>query len=579
MTADTLSTVLELASLGRVDEARAAAARLDDERDREAAAWVLEGLASRVSARPQAPPHVDAGAAPDREKGAMVDEGLEDLEGDDAVDLPPPLGARPTDAVVSSFLAWFGGRRDLYARQWLDERRGRAGYSPVHEPLTAVVAARHLAGHVTVGQYLLFPDGTVSFGVIDLDLDASALAELKSTRGDEVSALAHPGLASYTRRLVDAAARVGLPLFAEDSGGKGAHLWLFVRPRRPARHVRAVLGQIVRGAGPEPAEVSVEIFPKQEQAGPRGLSSLVKLPLGVHRGTLRPAPLLDEHLRPIDDPLAALERLEACDEAVLDAVAGRRLALLPSAELAAVEPATRRVEAPRSTPASLAEALRAIAPESEREASTRVLSRCAPLRALVDRAFRDRRLGPDEARAIAYTLGLVSRTPTLARDVLVAAGCSTKELERLGRGLPSPLGCKRLKDIAAADERAPCEGCHDRALPYPTPTLHALDGPLRERRLGPDLDGDPLAALVESPLDTLGRTLARIEARLEELELERRAPKEADASLAQEPSSTITNGPAREASAPDAEPKPTNAGDALTSGASREGPLGARDRP
>jgi|GEM_PF-5137039 len=92
-----------------------------------------------------------------------------------------------------------------------------------------------------------------------------------------------------------------------------------------ARLVRAVLRQVLLGAGPAPADVGVEVFPKQEQPGPRGLSSLVKLPLGVHRKTLARAHLLDDDLQPVVDVAAALAALRPVDERVADAVAGGRV--------------------------------------------------------------------------------------------------------------------------------------------------------------------------------------------------------------------------------------------------------------
>ncbi|MBI4704610.1 MAG: hypothetical protein HY744_26195 [Deltaproteobacteria bacterium] len=268
---------------------------------------------------------LEAGEADDTPAGA------EPAEDDVEVDEVLRLAAPDTDAaLVERFLRWFGGRKDLHARQWYDERRRRSGYRLVEEPLTAEVARLHLAGRLTLGQYLLFPDGSCAFGVVDLDLSASALAELRATRGDAVRPVEHGPLRDYALRLVEAARRLGLGLFAEDSGGRGLHLWLFFEPRRPARAVRALLGQLVVAAGSQPPDVAVEIFPKQDRPGPKGLSSLVKLPLGIHQATLRRCALLDEKLDPVEDPWAALDRLRAAAPDVVDDVLGRRLVIMPT---------------------------------------------------------------------------------------------------------------------------------------------------------------------------------------------------------------------------------------------------------
>jgi hypothetical protein len=430
--------------------------------------------------------------------------------------LPLRLGEQgdADNAAVNEFLRWFGGRRDLYARQWWDERRRRQGYHPVEAPLTADVARAHLAGRVTLGQYLLSPDGTCSFGVIDLDLQGSALAELRATDGD-VPALAHASLREYTRRLLEAGSRLGVPLFAEDSGGRGAHLWVFFAPRRAARAVRALLAQVVTAAGAQPAAVGVELFPKQSQVGPRGLSSLVKLPLGVHQASMRRCPLLNDRLEPIATLSEALARLREVPPETVDAVVGRQVVALPAPELGP-KPEPRPSIPTVSSPRSLAEALRAITADEASAACDRMTAGCAVVAALVDKAFRDRRLEPAEARALTYSLGLVGGAPARAAEVLMAAGVSSKELQRVSRGLPSPVGCATMRRLVPGVSCA----CPEKALPYATPCLFAVG----ERAPSPPgwtpfaevLQGAPDP--VQDPWSAVGESLRRIEERLERLE-------------------------------------------------------------
>jgi hypothetical protein len=441
---------------------------------------------------------------------------------------------RLPDATLDRFLRFFGGRRDLYARQWFDAARRRGGYHPVREPLRAEEARHHLEGKTTLGQYLLHADATVSFAVLDLDLSASALAELRATRGDDASPCDHGELRGFARRLVESARSLGIRLFPEDSGGRGMHLWVFFDTRRPARAARALLSQVLVAAGPQPADVSVELFPRQEQLGKRGLSSLVKLPLGIHRGTFRRCALLDDALRPIDDPTAALVRLVTTPDAVVDAVVGQRVVPLP---LPPARPADDELvdEAPTeplalptaNTPRSLAERLRAIPEGGEAEAACeRVVAGCDAIAGLVSKAFERRSLAADEARAITYSLGLV-RAP-LARRVLVAAGASTRELDRVEGGLPSPIGCVRLRKVAG-----PCRGCPAPgiALPYPTPLLFAV-GPVApappiHKGFAPSLE----QALAVPPPREVRARLDALEARIAKLEDGRAppAPEEPDA--------------------------------------------------
>lgn len=450
-----------------------------------------------------APEHVAPRSDADDEEDAL-----------DALELRRQSG--PADAdVVRAFLRWFGGRTDLYAVQWHDEKRRRGGYRPVREPFTLDVARAHLAGRKTVGQYLLWPDDTVSFAVLDLDLSASARAELEAAYGSD-GALRHRALRTYAERLVASGERLGLPLFPEDSGSRGAHLWLFLSPRRPARAARALLGRIVETAGAPPADVAVEIFPKQDKPGRRGLSSLVKLPLGLHQATLRRCMLLDESLEPIADVRAALARLRSADRARIDAILGRRIVALPLATAASEPaPALPKQESPRS----LARALREIGGGREaRLAAERMIEGCGVLRALVDRAYGPERLTPDQARALIYSVGLVGESPELAIEILAAAQMPMQELHRVRHGLPSPVGCRRLVALQCGT----CESCPrgPSAQPYPTPAYLAVGtvepAPPRAAPFARWLE--PADHLAPDALETLAEKIDHLERRVRRLD-------------------------------------------------------------
>lgn len=487
-------------------------------RTREPALLALLGALRVDDARRLLGPGAPSEAPLEEGSDAEAPEDDDDLDDDpDTLDVRPLEEADPDDLLVDRFLRFFGGRRDLHARQWHDERRGRSGYRPVREPLTKDVARDHLRGRITLGQYLLGPDGRVPFAVLDLDLKSEATERLRTTHGDDADPLRHDGLRAYLHRLRVASSDLGLASFPAASGGRGAHLWFFFDPPRPARAARQMLKAVVTAAGGPPPELDLELFPKQVASGPRGLSSLVKLPLGIHRRTLRPCPLLDDALQPIEDPISALARLRPVDPSLLDALLGGAVRAFPAPELA--EPPGALPPLPDDpTPRSLGEALRATRDEpSARLALERMLSGCGVLADLVDRAYRLRRLSPDEARAIGYSVGLLG-DGKLAEEVLVAGHASLKELHRARRGIPSPVGCRRL--AALSPERCThCPALRDQP-PYPTPLLYALGpiapAPRRTTKHAAHLDADE--QVVEGALDGIGSALRRIEERLGRLE-------------------------------------------------------------
>jgi hypothetical protein len=455
------------------------------------------------------------------EEPAAADEGGAQHAGeesDDVLDFEP--GARSVAAplvapeIVASFLRWFAGRGDVYARQWYDARRDRSGYWPVREPLTAAVVEQHLLGRFTLGQYVLHPDNTVSFAALDLDPTPEAIEHARLA--SESQEPAPPAMLDYAARIREQAERSGLPLFIEHSGGAGLHLWLFFAPRLPAERARGFLRELLWRAGAQPPSVAVEIFPKQDRLGGKGLGNLIKLPLGIHQVTLRPSSFLDAQLRPIG-AAEALALLRPVPPAALEELQKSRIVPLQPRETAEKPEPLRAPESP--TPRALAASLAAIPAGKEATAAAdRILAGCAVLRELARRAHEGPPLSADAARALLYSVGLVGRENERIESLFANAGVSRKELERVRRGLQAPIGCKRLRErFADLGAQCSCPPAPDGG--YATPALFAFrQAPSFERR---GLPAPELAELARGEHDAslveVEQRLARIESALAKL--------------------------------------------------------------
>ena len=471
---------------------------------------------------------------------APADSPAVDEDRDEIWDFEP--GERDAPAVVPSPLAaellrLFGGRGDVYARQWHDARADRTGYQPVREPLTPAVAAQHLEGRITIGQYVLHPDATVSFAALDLDPTPEAWEQLRLGNNAE-GGLGLAPLAEYARRLLAAADRLNLPAIAEDTGGFGLHIWFHFDPRLAAMRARALLRELLWRAGPQPPAVSVEIFPKQDTLSGKGLGNLIKLPLGLHQATLRRSRLLDATLQPLDEA-TALARLRPCPPDVIDAVlASRVIPLREAADTPSVpwheethDDAERELPTATATglattvlqareertPRALAAALAAIPPGREADAAAdRVLAGCVVVRELARRAFEDHALGADAARALLYTVGVVGRGNERIDHIWKQAGLGRRELERIRRGLQAPMGCRKLHELFPALASA-CTCPEPGEYAYATPALYALLPTVRSVRRHPAPRVEPKEEIARPEPTTLEERLARIEAALSRL--------------------------------------------------------------
>jgi len=148
------------------------------------------------------------------------------------------------------------------------EQQANGSYMPVRKPLTDDALEEHLAGVASYGVYTVKPvENTVRYIVLDLDTySEAAWASLQEC----VEAMLVDPLGEWDDR---AAA------LAENSGGKGYHVWIFLD--EPISALRAQ-----QWAAPYfvafKKNWELEIFPKQTSVDADKFGNLTKLPFGIH---------------------------------------------------------------------------------------------------------------------------------------------------------------------------------------------------------------------------------------------------------------------------------------------------------
>lgn len=199
-------------------------------------------------------------------------------------------------------------RRDVKAVQ------AKSGiYTPDRTAFTMGDLRGHLAGTKTLGHYLVGQDGMCKVFAFDIDLNASG----KFTDDDGVEhdifprqawlEEGHPARAELTislrclgeALLLRTHALLEMPVALAYSGGKGVHVYAFLDPM-PASDARIIANEIldsyvgqfraIRGDSffehaTSYRNVSLELFPKQDDLAGKDLGNLMRLPLGVNRKT------------------------------------------------------------------------------------------------------------------------------------------------------------------------------------------------------------------------------------------------------------------------------------------------------
>ena len=210
----------------------------------------------------------------------------------------------------------FVGRQDVFARMWLSEN-GFSGYSPVYKPYSPQIVYNHLIGNYTSGIYLTKTDGATRILAFDIDITPEAI---NSARGSaEKAAELRKAAFCFGLKLKSFLIKCGLRPILEDSGYKGAHIWVIFDKWSKCGTLRRLGEALLVNNGNVPQELAVEIFPKQKHK-PKKLGNLIKLPLGIHLKTGRRSVFLDDSGIPFGDQPDALMKIRPSDSKLISSL-------------------------------------------------------------------------------------------------------------------------------------------------------------------------------------------------------------------------------------------------------------------
>ncbi len=368
-----------------------------------------------------------------------------DGENNDRI-LEPFVKLRQQEDELRVFMQLFRGREEAFARQWADQEEGKQGYVPVQRPLLAEDVREHIQGKRTYGIYLLTRESKVWTGVIDVDL-VSALRD-RSAAEKEKATIRRESVYLYNR-IMELATKAGLTCIGEVSGGKGFHFWFPVAQPVDAMDMRNGLKGLIGKLGDDIRCFSLEIFPKQDRLTGKGFGNLVKLPMGIHRGTGKKSYLVCAKGRAEADQFALLRSLQPAPAEKITALAE----LLQRANVV-VHP---RMAAWASEYPELAE----------------LESKCAMLGQIIAMVRAARALSVREEKILLGTIGhlprgglllhhLYSRLPEYNRPLLDF---------RISKLRGTVLGCKRIHTLLDREGSAQLP-CTFNTTGYPHPLLH-----------------------------------------------------------------------------------------------------------
>lgn len=223
----------------------------------------------------------------------------------------------PASQKIELFLSLFSGRPDVYARRWVNHKKGTSGYSPAcaHEwhkgfclkPKVKCTACRnqkfypydrelikaHLLGQVEAGVYPLLEDETCYFLAIDFD---------KGNWQENIVAFR------------EACKDWCISCEVERSrSGNGAHVWFFFETAIPSTLARKFGSVLLTYAMSKNYQVGLDsydrLFPNQDTLPRGGLGNLIALPLQKEARGENNSVFVDDNFIPYPDQWALLSNI------------------------------------------------------------------------------------------------------------------------------------------------------------------------------------------------------------------------------------------------------------------------------
>lgn len=400
------------------------------------------------------------------EKALEIDDDSEDPT---EAALPGAAEQLPRDAFdfravdTELFLQTFAGRKDAYARQWVDER-GRWGFVRIERPLRSRDIYSHLKGDQTLAVYPVTAVDTVNFIVFDVDTARRVILESGADQLDAFRKKTHEDVV----RIGTVCARLGLSLCIEDSGYKGRHGWLLFDSEVPATRAIMLGRKIMDEAGGPSEGIVWELFPMGKS---RRHLSAIKLPLGINRKNNRRCLFLDEKGLPVADQAAFVRDLKRNPAADVMALLGK------DADSSPVPGAPTRPGADEKNGGQPGNGI------------GRMLSRCKVLAHLVSKARDTNYLTHYERTCLLYTLTFAGEEGNAFLHKVISHCINYNRQvtqQHIDRRKESPISCARImENFPELAEALPCD-CSFQIPPggYPSPVLYLVEAEIEKTGAG-----------------------------------------------------------------------------------------------
>ena len=362
------------------------------------------------------------------------------------------------DFNIQDYMDLFVGRDDTYSMEMYGDGNKRMS-EQVPEPLTEDVARRHAAGDIIVGTYVQRPNSTAKYVVFDIDISKKIL--LQHDYGSPEFAAYKQNAAEYTAKLCRVLRRMGMTGYAEDSGFRGYHVWVFFDSWIPVRYINQFTDCVQKELGECSDGITVELFPNNARVRAGKPGQKIRLPLGVHIRTGNRSYFVDEAFHPVTDYKDYFSGIARYSLTAVRKVLGMYLSEAKGPE------EYKEVDTNLEKFGTLPESVRI------------VLEKCSLMRYLCQKAASTGYLSHFERMSVLHVFGHMGEEGREFVHTVMAFTLNYQynTTEKFIQKIPEkPISCAKLREqykLITAEYGCSCNFKHTKNC-YPSPVLHAI---------------------------------------------------------------------------------------------------------
>ncbi|WP_158217634.1 CRISPR-associated primase-polymerase type A1 [Lottiidibacillus patelloidae] len=205
----------------------------------------------------------------------------------------------------TEFYHLFNGKEGSFYVEVLEE--GKRVSKPIHRPWTVEDVEKHFCGEITIVQPMVRSNKTVTYALIDIDIQSYQLQKIKGNE-EEFQSLLRKAFKDMSK-IYTKAKENSLPSLLVESGNRGYHVWFFFDEPVPLPEAYDFLNKLIEDLTPTEGIVW-ERFPHQRKLKPDKVGQKIKLPWGRHSVTKKQGYFIDEEGHILQDQLSPIESVK-----------------------------------------------------------------------------------------------------------------------------------------------------------------------------------------------------------------------------------------------------------------------------